>query len=734
MSNVVGAAVIGRWLGTATLLGWVAACGSASSSGPNESSGGSGGVPGGRAGASNLAGAPSAGSPANAGSLGAAGANSAGANGVGSGGVGSVAGGTSVAGAAGTSSAAGSSGAPGAAGAAGTTGTPGNTGGNGFYRMERLSRGLVAVTANSGVYVGWRMFGFEYDASTPANVSYNVYRNGVKVANVTNSTNYQDAAGTSSATYTVRAVIGGVEGAVSETAKVLPQQYLSVPLQVPAAGTTPASCLTPSEAYTYSASDASPGDADGDGVYELFLKWDPSNAKDNSQDGCTGNVFMDAYKIDGTRLWRIDLGPNIRAGAHYTQFVVYDFDGDGKAEMAVKTAPGTKDGTGQFLKLGPAANDTDSMLYRNSSGYILSGPEYLTVFNGQTGAEMATVNFDQARGTVSTWGDSYGNRVDRFLSTAAYLDATGLPSFVMARGYYTRATLSAWNFRDGKLAQLWKFDSDTTPKDAAGHPYTGQGSHSMAVANVDGDPGQEIMYGAAAIDNTGAGLCSTGFNHGDAIHVGDLIPTRAGLEFFMCNEDGEHPAYHLRDAKTCAIIQQGPVNGADTGRCVAEDVDAANPGAEMWTSSTTGLLSATSNANLGTAPGSTNFLVWWDGDESRELEDANHIDKYAAGKTTRLLTAAGVTSNNGTKSTPTLTADLYGDWREEVVWRETDSKALRIYTTTDVTTRRIYTLMHDPQYRMQVSSEQTAYNQPPHTGFHIGNGMSAPPAPAITVK
>jgi len=629
---------------------------------------------------------------------------------------------------------AGSSGAVGVAGSGAAAGATGNTGGTGFYRMERLNRGLVAVTANGGVYLGWRMFGFEYDESTPANVAYNVYRDGAKVANVTNSTNYQDTAGTSTATYTVRPVIAGVEGAASETAKVMSQQYLSIPLQVPAAGTTPASCPTASEAYTYSASDASPGDVDGDGVYEIFLKWDPSNAQDNSKAGCTGNVFLDAYKLDGTRLWRSDLGPNIRAGAHYTQFVVYDFDGDGKAEMAVKTAPGTKDGTGQFLKLGPAANDTDSMAYRNSTGYILSGPEYLTVFNGQTGAEMATVNFDQARGTVSSWGDDYGNRVDRFLATAAYLDSTGLPSFVMARGYYTRATLSAWNWRDGKLSQLWKFDSDKTPKDAAGHPYTGQGSHSMTVANVDDDPGQEIMYGAATIDNTGAGLCSTGFNHGDSIHAGDLVPSRPGLEFFMCNEDGAHPAYHLRDGKTCAIIQQGPVNGADTGRCVAEDVDAANPGAEMWSSSTTGLFSASSNASLGAIPGSTNFLVYWDGDETRELEDANHIDKYAAGKTTRLLTAEGMTSNNGTKSTPTLTADLFGDWREEVIWRQTDSKALRVYTTTALTTRRIYTLMHDPQYRMQVSSEQTAYNQPPHTGFHIGSGMIAPPAPKITVK
>jgi hypothetical protein len=258
----------------------------------------------------------------------------------------------------------------------------------------------------------------------------------------------------------------------------------------------------------------------------------------------------------------------------------------------------------------------------------------------------------------------------------------------------------------------------------------------MTVANVDDDLGQEVMYGAAAIDNDGKGLCSTGFDHGDAEHVGDLIPSRPGLEFFMCNEDGIHPAYHLRDARTCAILASGPINGADTGRCVADDIFAGNAGAEMWASSVTGLFSASNNANLGTKPGSQNFLVYWDADETRELLDRTQIDKFTNtnGTLTRLLTATGVASNNGTKATPALTADLFGDWREEVVWRETDSSALRIYTTTDVTTRRIYTLMHDPQYRMQVTSENTAYNQPPHPGFHIGNGMVAPPVPNISVR
>jgi hypothetical protein len=607
--------------------------------------------------------------------------------------------------------------------------------GGGFYQMERLSRGLVAVQTNGGVYVGWRMYGFEYDVAHPENVSYHLYRDGAQIADVTGSTNYRDVSGSATSVYTVRPVVGGVEGPISETASVLPQQFIRVPLQIPPGGNTPASCPTPNEAYTYVANDGTPGDADGDGVYEIFLKWDPSNAKDNSQDGCTGDVFVDAYRVDGTRLWRIDLGPNIRAGAHYTQMVVYDFNGDGKAELAVKTAPGTRDGTGALLHLGPAANDDDTQVYRNGTGRILSGPEYLSVFDGQTGAELGTVAFDQARGTVNSWGDDYGNRLDRFLASAAYLDGTGLPSFIMARGYYTRTTLTAWNFRDGQLSQLWKFDSNVTPRDANGRPFSGQGAHSMTIANVDDDPGQEIMYGAMAVDNTGAGLCSTGYNHGDAEHVGDLLPQHPGLEFFMCNEDGSHPAYHVRDARTCAILQAGPINGADTGRCVADDVDAANPGAEMWASSTGGrLYSASTNANIGVAPGSQNFLVYWDADETRELEDGNHIDKYVGGATNRLLTADGVSSNNGTKSTPTLTADLYGDWREEVVWRETNNSALRIYTTTNLTNRRIYTLMHDPQYRVQVTAEQTAYNQPPHPGFHIGSGMVSPPVPNIHVR
>jgi rhamnogalacturonan endolyase len=616
---------------------------------------------------------------------------------------------------------------------------PGDAGG-GFYRVERLNRGVVAVVASGGIYVGWRMFGDEHDPANPAAIAYNVYRDGTKIATVTDSTNYRDMGGTGTSVYSVRAVTNGVEQGTSENATPWAQNYLRIPLQVPPGGTTPGSpqCTTANEAYTYSANDGSVGDVDGDGQYEIFIKWDPSNAKDNSQSGCTGNVYIDAYKLDGTRLYRIDLGRNIRAGAHYTQFIVYDFDGDGKAEMAVKTAPGTQDGTGQLLNLGPAATDDDNADYRSVSntggrtGFVLTGPEYLTVFNGQTGAEMATVAFDVPRGTVSAWGDDYGNRVDRFLATAAYLDNTGYASFVMARGYYTRTTLTAWNFRGGQLSQLWKFDSNTTPTDGSGKKYTGQGSHSLSVANIDADLGQEIIYGAMAIDHDGKGKCSTGYDHGDALHVSDFIPSRPGLEAFMPNEDGLHPTYHLRDPDTCAIITEGPiVAGQDTGRAVAADVFPDNPGAEMWAAGGTPLLDTATGKNLGAAPGSINFVIWWDADESRELEDGTSITKYGG---SALQSCSECSANNGTKSNPTLTADLLGDWREEIIWRETNSAGLRLYTTTALTTRRIFTLMHDPQYRIAISWQNVAYNQPPHPSFHIGNGMAVPPRPNIIVR
>lgn len=583
-------------------------------------------------------------------------------------------------------------------------------------QMESLDRSPVAVKVEGGVYTGWRLFGTD-DKST----TFNLYRDGQRVnaSPIADSTNYLDAVGTLNSEYEIRAVINGNEEPQGEKFSVWNKNYLDVPLQKPANGVTPSG-----EKYTYNANDASIGDLDGDGKYELIVKWDPSNSKDNSLSGYTGNVFIDAYKLDGTMLWRIDLGRNIRAGAHYTQFMVYDLDGDGKAEIAFKTADGTVDGKGQVI--GNAQAD-----YRNSSGYILSGPEYLTIFNGETGAAMVTTDYDPPRGSVSSWGDSYGNRVDRFLAAIAYLDGER-PSLVMARGYYTRTVLVAYNWRDGKLTKLWKFDTN----DAENANYTGQGNHNLSIADVDHDGKDEITYGAMAIDDNGKILYSTGLGHGDAMHLGDLDPSRPGLEYFGVHEDYPSPAgLEFRDAETGKLIWGIPAN-YDVGRGMSGDIDPRYLGEEMWATGDAGGVYNTKGEKISSSRPSVNFGIWWDGDLLRELLDhqwtdpigVGKIDKwdYMNSKSVNLLTATGTYSNNTTKGNPSLQTDLFGDWREEAIWRTEDSSALRIYTTTDVTPHRLYTLLDDPEYRLSIAWQNVGYNQPPHPSFYLGDGMAEP--------
>ncbi len=637
---------------------------------------------------------------------------------------GGVASGTGADAGTGASAGAGSGGDASTGGDAGTGGAGEIALPTGFAQLEKLNRGVVATPSGNGIYVGWRLFGYD-----PDDISFNVYRGGTKLNGtpITNSTNYFDASGDESSTYTVRPVLNGAELAESETASVWDDgasednHYLSIPTTAPPGGTTPAA-----EAYTYTSSDGSVGDVDGDGQYELIVKWDPSNAKDNSQEGYTGNVYIDAYRLSGQRLWRLDLGRNIRAGAHYTQFIVYDLDGDGKAEVAMRTAPGTKDGTGAYLHLGPAANDDDNADYRNSAGRIITGPEYFTIFDGMTGKELATANFAVGRGNVGSWGnnESYGNRVDRFVGTILFSDDTGRPSVIMGRGMYGRTTFTAWNWRNGTLTQAWSRDY------ATGTTYAGKGVHGISVANVDDDPMQEIVNGGATFDHDGTGMCAVSFYaHGDAIHVTDHIPSRPGLEVFMPYESASVPSYSMRDARTCQILWQGPntpAGGEGPGRGVAGDVDPTSPGSEAWVSGGT-LLRGETGASYAAKPQFDNFLVWWDADLSRELLNSNQVRQYSGQGD--ILTASGCSANNGSKSTPTLSADIIGDWREEVVFRCGDS--LRIYTTHEVATNRIYTLMHDPQYRAAISWQNVEYNQPPHPSFHIGSGMATPPKPSM---
>ncbi|MEV8226885.1 rhamnogalacturonan lyase [Streptomyces sp. NPDC079167] len=580
-------------------------------------------------------------------------------------------------------------------------------------QAEALDRGVVSVHTDSGNLVSWRWLGTD-----PDNVSFNVYRAGTKVntSPVTASTNYFHSGAPSTADYTVRAVIDGVEQSDSVHAIQFRAGYKDVPISPPAGGTTPDGV-----AYTYEANDASVGDLDGDGALDFVLKWQPTNAKDNSQSGYTGNTIIDGIRLDGTRLWRIDLGRNIRSGAHYTQFQVYDYDGDGRAEVAMKTADGSVDGAGKVI--GSSSAD-----HRNSSGYILSGPEFLTMFNGRTGAAMGTVDYVPARGTVSSWGDSYGNRVDRFLAGTAYLDGAR-PSLIMARGYYTRSVIAAWDWRGGAFTRRWTFDTNSSTN--AGKGYDGQGNHQLSVADADGDGKDEIIYGAMAVDDNGSGLWTTKNGHGDAMHVGDLDPSRPGLEEFKVDEDSSKPSSWMADAKSGQILWSTPASG-DNGRGVSGDIWSGSAGAESWSSAVSGVRGPKGDVVTSRKPSSSNFLSWWDGDTTRELLDGTHIDKYGTSGDTRLLTGASVHSGNGTKATPAISGDLFGDWREEVVWPTTNNTALRIYSTPHETGTKITTLLHDTMYRTALAWQNTAYNQPPHPSFAIGSGMATAPRPGIT--
>ena len=560
--------------------------------------------------------------------------------------------------------------------------------------MEYLDRGVVAVKVNNGVFLSWRYLGTD-DPS----VGFNIYRDGTKVndAPITTKTNYLDTKGGANSKYVIKSVIGGKELETSKAVTPWASQRKTIKLNRP--GTN------------YNANDMSVGDVDGDGQYELFLKWDPSNAKDNSQSGATDKVYIDCYTFEGDFLWRIDLGVNIRAGAHYTQYQVFDYDGDGKCELVCKTAPGTKDGKGKNVIMG---NDNPNANYRNGSGYILSGPEYLTIFEGATGAEIHTVAYKPARGNVNGWGDGYGNRVDRFLACTAYLDGEH-PSVVMCRGYYTRSTLAAYDFKNGKLVERWYHDSPTRGQGAFGEGY-----HNVSVADVDGDGKDEIIYGSACIDDNGKLIYRTGYGHGDAMHVSDMIPGNGVLEGWFVHEDkGSAYGYELRNLKTGKVIF-GQKTSTDNGRGMAADIDPNHKGFEMWSSYGSNVFNCNGKSISNKKP-SVNFRVYWDGDLQDELLDGNKCDKWNGNGTTRLMTFTG-SACNGSKNTPNLSGDIIGDWREEVILH--DGANLYIYTTTIESKYRMYTLMHDAVYRCAIAWQNTAYNQPPHLGIYIGDGLN----------
>lgn len=705
-------------------------------------------------------------------------------------------------------------------------------------QLEYLDRGLVAASTPEGVFLSWRLLANEVSGNSDTGltgVNFHVYRDGKKIGTVEDSTNFLDPNGSATSKYYVSAVKDGKEVDQSSEASPWKDTYYDLKLKKPAVGVTPSG-----EAYSYRANDMSVGDVDGDGQYEFFVKWDPSNSKDVSQKGYTGNTYIDCYTFDGTLLYRIDLGVNIRSGAHYTQFLVYDFDGDGKSELMFKTAPGTKvinyDKNGQvtseeyitMLKEDKKAGYSHQDDYRMSSedyynhvvdmfkywhnheevvngnwpatleecfgiekqydyplstedaealadyfideyapsrsarndlrdfeGFIVKGPEYLTVFEGETGKELETIRYKYERHDDGLmWGDyamariEPGNRVDRFLAGVAYLDGQK-PSAIFSRGYYTRSTMVAYTWDGKHLKKQWDVDSGWTPMTnpfndgphgrlGTSEEYgslTTQGAHSLSTADVDGDGKQEIIYGSATIDHDGSLLYSSsdvmppesanpgvtaGLGHGDALHVADIDPDRKGLEIFMVHEGGPYApyGYALRDAATGEVIYGG-YTGKDTGRGMIGDVDPDQRGLETWA---VGLWTADGTKIDNSAPG-TNMNIKWSADMTTQIVDGA-IDQTPTIKDWKkgtVLTATNTRTNNHTKGNPSLVADIFGDWREELLVRTEDSEAIRIYLSSDVTDRKLYTLMHDPQYRTGIAWQNVGYNQPSYTSYYFAS-------------
>lgn len=594
-------------------------------------------------------------------------------------------------------------------------------------QKEKLGRGLVALHQGDGVVtVSWRLL-----ESDSLDTAFDIYRQSkkgkaVKVNSspIINSTFFKDSLVKIETDQTYILKKHKETQALAQytlTPKIAQKPYFVIPMQA----------VVGDSLWKYAPNDATVADLDGDGEYELIIKRE-NGGFDNSHRGLAkGGCLIEAYKLDGTFMWRMNLGMNIRQGAHYTQLMVFDFDGDGKAEIAVKTAEGTTFGDGTTI--GDTNNDgrtdyvdrnPDSKTY----GMITEGPEFLSVIKGTTGKELARTNFI-SRGMPFEFGDNQGNRVDRFLGGAGYFDGLR-PSILICRGYYAKTVLEAWDFRDGKLSKRWTFS--TTDDNGLYKSYEGQGNHNLSIGDVDGDGKDEITYGACMIDHDGTGGYNTFLGHGDAMHLTDIDIDRPGLEVWTCHESAPSRAgSELRDAHSGQLIWGIPAH-EDVGRALAADIDPRFRGVEVWTIASGGVYTADGRFISERTP-SINMALWWDGDLNRELLDGSgvpnresvRIAKWNGDGTDRMPLPDGeeIAMNNHTKANPNLHADVLGDWREELIVRTKNNREVRIYVTPHETQHRFFTLMSDPIYRWSVLTQNIAYNQPTQPGLYLGSDL-----------
>lgn len=629
-------------------------------------------------------------------------------------------------------------------------------------QMEKLDRGLIAIKTDGGVYLSWRLFDSEDNifGSADKNVSFNVYRDGKKISEVATKTNYVDS--TVGTNYSVAPVINGVEGEKCNPVTVYNNSYFDIPILKPDDETIYDPSGNELATYSFFPADCSTGDVDGDGEYEIIVKWTSSEHDVGSpgDPAYSGTVHLAAYKLDGTKLWKNDiaLGKNVYSSAHTLQFLVYDFDGDGKSEVMCQTSLGSKDGQGEYVsnaaqtdeEIKAITDEENSTADYRGYGRITEGKEFLTVFNGETGVAMDTINLPTTRGSENgvDYGDDFGNRSNRFVSDIAYLDGEK-PYAIYLRGYYfgrngkQRTSIAGISWDGTALSPTYRFDTQKGQEgyyDGA-YQYVGNGNHNCTVADVDNDGKDEFITGALCMevndDNEFRPKWCTYLQHGDALHIGNYDPTHNGFEFFTVHEDSGTNSLSgnditldfgmsVIDAETGNIMFHEGASD-DTGRGVMANVGAGGY-YQIWSAKNSARQSnggtdfTTATSLTGRNTPSMNFRIFWDGDLYDNLLDGANITDWNGRNMSNIFSAGNYNcvSINGTKANPSLQADLFGDWREEVVYPTSDGTALRVFSTTDTTDYKIKTLMQDPVYRSGVAAEQTAYNQPPHVGFYMG--------------